>query len=291
MSYGRTSNSAHGTGGSKHITDATPAERPAFILQRITHALREQNWVAVALEFLIVVSGVVLGFQITAWNEAQAEREQGETNLALIVEEVRKHRTDAQQSYDNANSVLRSVRTVRLGAEDPEFARANPEAFMRAVFQSQYPSFRPFDRVVYDGMESSGGIAFIDRPEALALIREHYRFVRGLNENYGVDGLRAHDNYNDAMARFSDLEIFLAFRGEDAPTLFENSPQEWRPAPPTPELAFETARRIGSDPSVEGPLAAISAYHFVVMNVSERMVGETDELLAEITNEAQPASQ
>lgn len=253
--------------------------------------MREQNWVAVALEFLIVVTGVVIGFQITAWNEAQAERRLGETNLALIIEEIRTHRTDAQESYENANSILKSVRTVRLGTEDPEFARANPDAFMGAVFYSQFPSFRPFDRVVYDGMESSGGIAFIDQPDALALIRDHYRHISGLNENYGANGLRAHDNYNDAMARFSDLEIFLALRGDTAKPLFEGTPQELSPMVPTPELAYETATRIGSDPAVEGPLAAVAAYHFVVMTVSERMVGETEDLLANIKDEAAPTSE
>ncbi|WP_291841764.1 hypothetical protein [Maricaulis sp.] len=42
-----------------------------MILARITRALREQNWFAVSLEFVIVILGVVIGFQITAWNEAR----------------------------------------------------------------------------------------------------------------------------------------------------------------------------------------------------------------------------
>ena len=43
-----------------------------MILARLTRAMRQQNWFAVALEFVIVVAGVVIGFQVTAWN---AERE------------------------------------------------------------------------------------------------------------------------------------------------------------------------------------------------------------------------
>ena len=39
-----------------------------MILSRITRAVREQNWFAVALEFTIVIAGVVIGFQVTAWN-------------------------------------------------------------------------------------------------------------------------------------------------------------------------------------------------------------------------------
>jgi hypothetical protein len=44
-----------------------------MILSRLKHALREQNWFAVVLEIVIVVLGVVIGFQITAWSERQAD--------------------------------------------------------------------------------------------------------------------------------------------------------------------------------------------------------------------------
>jgi hypothetical protein len=40
---------------------------------RLKNALREQNWFAVVLEIVIVVLGVVIGFQITAWSARQAD--------------------------------------------------------------------------------------------------------------------------------------------------------------------------------------------------------------------------
>ncbi|WP_420434200.1 hypothetical protein [Hyphobacterium sp.] len=46
-----------------------------MILQRLSRAIREQNWFAVALEFVIVIAGVVIGFQVTAWNAQRADRE------------------------------------------------------------------------------------------------------------------------------------------------------------------------------------------------------------------------
>ncbi|WP_109259466.1 hypothetical protein [Hyphobacterium indicum] len=45
-----------------------------MILARLSRAIRQQNWFAVVLEFVIVIAGVVIGFQITAWNAARAER-------------------------------------------------------------------------------------------------------------------------------------------------------------------------------------------------------------------------
>jgi hypothetical protein len=37
-----------------------------MILARLSKAIREQNWFAVVLEFVIVIAGVVTGFQIMA---------------------------------------------------------------------------------------------------------------------------------------------------------------------------------------------------------------------------------
>lgn len=45
-----------------------------MILARLTRAVREQNWLAIAIEFVIVIAGVVIGFQIAGAGERQASR-------------------------------------------------------------------------------------------------------------------------------------------------------------------------------------------------------------------------
>lgn len=40
-----------------------------MILRRLMIHVKDQNWLAVALDFVIVVVGVLIAFQITAWNE------------------------------------------------------------------------------------------------------------------------------------------------------------------------------------------------------------------------------
>ncbi|MEE2525944.1 hypothetical protein V0U79_06165 [Hyphobacterium sp. HN65] len=59
-----------------------------MILSRIATALRQQNWVAVALEFVIVIAGVVIGFQITAWNGERADRRAEARLLERLHQEV-----------------------------------------------------------------------------------------------------------------------------------------------------------------------------------------------------------
>ena len=42
-----------------------------MLLRRITQHVKDQNWFAVALDFVIVVAGILIAFQITEWNEAR----------------------------------------------------------------------------------------------------------------------------------------------------------------------------------------------------------------------------
>jgi len=56
-----------------------------MLLRRVMKHVRDQNWIAVGLDFAIVVLGILLAFQITNWNEIrlQTERE------VLVLEALR----------------------------------------------------------------------------------------------------------------------------------------------------------------------------------------------------------
>ncbi|MGB3543556.1 hypothetical protein [Rubrivirga sp.] len=63
--------------------DPTP-RRSGTILARLSQALREQNWFAVALEVVIVIVGVVIGFQVTALGQARSDAAKEQTYLRQL---------------------------------------------------------------------------------------------------------------------------------------------------------------------------------------------------------------
>ena len=80
-----------------------PPRRGHTFLGRLAAAVREQNWFAVVLEVLIVIVGVVIGFQVTAWGQARADR-------AREAEYLRQLRADldrTEQIFDEAESSTR----------------------------------------------------------------------------------------------------------------------------------------------------------------------------------------
>ena len=54
-----------------------------MLLRRITKHVKDQNWFAVSLDFLIVIAGILIAFQITNWNEA---RRASANERALLVQ-------------------------------------------------------------------------------------------------------------------------------------------------------------------------------------------------------------
>ncbi len=73
-----------------------------MILQSLSKAIREQNYYAVALEFIIVIAGVVIGFQIQDWNEGRSERAREAEYLLRLDAEM----TAVVEDFDSATSAL-----------------------------------------------------------------------------------------------------------------------------------------------------------------------------------------
>lgn len=59
-----------------------------MLLRRITKHVKDQNWFAVVLDFLIVVFGVFIGLQVGNWNAARMDRELEGAYLLRLYEEV-----------------------------------------------------------------------------------------------------------------------------------------------------------------------------------------------------------
>ncbi len=44
-----------------------------MILRRLSQSIKEQNWTAIVIEFILLVGGVFLGMQVSNWNAERVE--------------------------------------------------------------------------------------------------------------------------------------------------------------------------------------------------------------------------
>jgi hypothetical protein len=59
-----------------------------MIIQRITAAIRSQNWTNVIAEFLVVVLGIFVALQADNWNEARLDRKHERESLERLLREA-----------------------------------------------------------------------------------------------------------------------------------------------------------------------------------------------------------
>ena len=98
-----------------------------MILRRLTKHVKDQNWFAVGLDFVIVVAGILIAFQITEWNEARQDKLIYEQARERVIEEARVNLerahvlTEGARDYENtARGVLEDFETCSAdkNAED-----------------------------------------------------------------------------------------------------------------------------------------------------------------------------
>ena len=85
-----------------------------MILSRISKAIREQNWLAVAIEFVIVILGVVIGFQITAWNATRNAVALEQIYLERLHDDMVRSRTVLEDEIARSSEWHEDGNTIRV---------------------------------------------------------------------------------------------------------------------------------------------------------------------------------
>jgi hypothetical protein len=68
-----------------------------MILHRLAQHLREQNWTAISIEFVLLVGGGFLGIQVANWNESKNEAQRAQQNLERIASDLESDRASLQR--------------------------------------------------------------------------------------------------------------------------------------------------------------------------------------------------
>jgi hypothetical protein len=92
-----------------------------MILRRLSQSLKEQNWTAILIEFILLVAGVFLGIQVSNWNAARADDVRAQTyllrikdNLNYDLQAIERREVFWRQVIDYGNSAIRYAETGEL---------------------------------------------------------------------------------------------------------------------------------------------------------------------------------
>lgn len=171
-----------------------------MIVKRVAVALRRQDWTSVVIEFLLVVLGVLLAFQISQWaseREARMERAAATERLLQEAEEtvayMRLGVTTQERLIDDLEYTLGHVQAGTWRSAD----QARMSRGLQRIINASAPS-PPSS--VYDDLVASGAFGKIGDVRLRAAISN----FRGTLAN----NVRFVDYFRQRMPAFEDYDAF-----------------------------------------------------------------------------------
>lgn len=164
-----------------------------LLFQRFTRALRAQDWAAAAIEFVLVVLGVFLGFQLTQWSDDRQDRVREVSLMLNVARDLRNDVVELDENLQNASSRMASLdRLLRLAGDWNPPAEFPSSRFVIKV--EQVPQFRPnsgftigievfilatYDgnRFAYDALINTDGPVVVRDQVQLSEIQKYYASV------------------------------------------------------------------------------------------------------------------
>lgn len=143
-----------------------------MILRSITRHVKDQNWFAVGIDFLIVVVGVFIGIQVSNWNEARQNRALADDYLGRLTTDL----VTEQALWQAAIDYFATARAYGLQALDG-FDRHPEEldaGFLAAVYQASQVWYVAPNRATFDELQSTGRITLIENHDLRNTLANHY---------------------------------------------------------------------------------------------------------------------
>lgn len=149
-----------------------------MLLRRVIEHVRGQNWTAVAIDFVIVVVGILLALQISEWSQARQDRVRERAYLARMAAELQQSFQDIEASIEIAQEREALGRLLVGSVDDEEPVRADPGRYLLALLKGGYTYSPEIRSHAFDELRSSGDLGLIKDKALLVAITEFYTEVR-----------------------------------------------------------------------------------------------------------------
>ncbi|NVJ65942.1 MAG: hypothetical protein HWE16_05585 [Gammaproteobacteria bacterium] len=140
-----------------------------MLLRRITQHIKNQNWFAVFIDFVIVVVGVFIGIQVANWNEERADR-------VLEAQFLKRLYEDTERSNELVGTLLgrHSSRFGALASGVGKLEADKPQPLTdeecTAIAASAFPSNTLPSLPSVEELRATNGLGLIQDTEVLSLL-------------------------------------------------------------------------------------------------------------------------
>jgi len=190
-----------------------------MLLRRITTHVKEQNWTAVSLDFLIVVFGVFIGFQVANWNDARLEAQREQQVLLELLDDLRQDSLQlaaaseaARLTVDAANIVLEEaglepVTELSFPVPNPQTNTNLMVAPANGLDDDQATAYWTYITTRYFPAQNDAALNALIATGSFAIVKDR-EIVRDLQryKTYWTNVMASHDN---TYRPFRDRTVFV----------------------------------------------------------------------------------
>lgn len=147
-----------------------------MILRSVTRHVRDQNWFAVGIDFLIVIVGVFIGIQVANWNDARIDAGRAVAYLERINLDVDADLATLADRKRFWGEVSRYGETGLRYAESGLAEDTSHWAVLLAYFQASQVAEFITTQATYDELRSAGDLELISDLDIRNTLAGYYHF-------------------------------------------------------------------------------------------------------------------
>ncbi len=145
-----------------------------MILRRLSQSIKQQNWTAIWIEFVLLVAGVFLGIQVSNWNTARVDQKRADELLVRLINDMHSEKLNIEAIRDYYATTAAYAKTALREFEKP--GSVNPETFVISAYQASQWQDVSSSRSTFEEIVATGAISLIHDAEARDLLIGYYEY-------------------------------------------------------------------------------------------------------------------
>jgi hypothetical protein len=134
---------------------------------------RKQDWIAIGLDFIIVVVGIFVGLQVSQWNDDRQDRVLEQQYLQSLKSDFESDIDELDDAIERARSRAQLFRSIQ-SAIAAQHVGGDPNDFIWAVFNTNLLNYPVYTRTTINDLLSTGNLQLVQDNELKKAIADYY---------------------------------------------------------------------------------------------------------------------
>jgi hypothetical protein len=153
--------------------------------------VKDQNWLAVGLDFLVVVSGIFLGMQVTDWNNSRKDRALERIYIERLAEDLQDDLRVFTRVYDESLQKREDITYINDLISGRDTGPFDPIKFIKAASNFGHIRAPGPGQTTWDELVSTGRMELIRNHAIKAEIAEYYEhFGRYHSQTHTIEEIQ-----------------------------------------------------------------------------------------------------